>query len=303
MNFFNKKFLNLERAVLATLIYSNLFSYPLTAKEVWLWLPQRARLKKVYEQLNFLVEQNKIGYQSPFYFLKQEKEIISGRLKRELVSDLKIVKAKLIGQRLASLPWVGMVAISGNLAMRAAEKKDDIDLMIIGLPGALFRARMASILLTELLGLRRRPEKKEAPDKICLNLFLESNNLNLPQKRRDFYTAHEALQLLPVAGDKKLYQQFLLDNSWLANYLPQIYQKRLGEQFLTQSPTFESKKTKSSWLEKVLMAGQLAYAKQHRRLIESKDRQLFFHPQDQRQRILTRFEKDWEAFFGSKELI
>ena len=61
--------LSLEEAILAALTYSDLFSYPLTAEEVWFWLPKKATSEEVTQLLGQLVKRKKISYQFPFYFL------------------------------------------------------------------------------------------------------------------------------------------------------------------------------------------------------------------------------------------
>jgi hypothetical protein len=291
--------LNLREAILVTLLYSGLFSYPLKYQEVWFWLPKKASLTAVKEALDQLVKEGKIRHKNSFYFLGHS-QIIARRREREKISKKKLIRAKKVGSKLVSLPWVGLVSVSGNLALRAAGEEDDIDLVIITLPGALFRGRLMSILLVEILGCRRRPKEKKVADKMCLNLFLEVDNLSLPKTREDFYTAHEALQLLPVAGDNSFYRQFLLDNGWLANYLPQAYQEQLKKTGPADASKIIKKESKANWLEQIALAGQLAYAKIHqRRLAKEKSRQLFFHPQDQRQIVLARLKKCWQKLNSS----
>ncbi|MGI6278290.1 MAG: hypothetical protein ACOYJ8_00515 [Patescibacteria group bacterium] len=291
--------LNLEEAILATLLYSDLFSYPLKDWEIWFWLPKKASFKMVKKTLDQLVREEKIKCEKSFYFLDCS-QIIARRQKREKISQKKLILARKISKKLAFLPWVGLVAVSGNLALGAAGKDDDIDLAIITLPGALFRGRLASVLLAEILGLRRRPGQKIAADKICLNLFLAANNLKMPTSRQDFYTAHEALQLLPLAGDDHFYQQFLLSNNWLANYLPQAYGQRLNKKPWPKDFVSQSHKKRSGFLEKLAKVGQQTYSKCHHRfLIKDNSEQLFFHPQDQRKIVLARFKKRWQKLITS----
>lgn len=294
---FDPASLTLEEAVLAAMAYSDLFAHPLTAKEVWFWLPQKATPKEVSKALAKLASKGIVHYSSPFYFLG-DRTVINWRREKEQVSQEKLPKAESFGQKLIRLPWMGAVFVSGNLALGVADKNDDLDFFVIASPGCLYRARLASVLLAEILGQRRRPEDKEAEDKVCLNLFLEANNLVLPKSRHDFYTAHEALQLLLVAGNYCFYQRFLFSNSWLADYLPQAYRLRLGS-ISQKPPSLTSPKIKPSFLEKAARLGQLSYAKHYQRqLVVNDDRQLFFHPQDQRQIILGRFQKNWQKLLG-----
>ncbi len=275
-----------------TLAYADLFAYPLTAYEIWLWLPRKATQREINETLRQLVKRKKIKKQSSFYFLARP-EVILTRRRKEVCSRRKLDLAGKASRVIARCPWVGLVAVSGNLAIRVADNSDDIDLFVVALPGCLYRARLISVLVAEAMGRRRRPGERKAADKICLNLFLEGDNLALPKARQDFYTAHEALQLLPLAGDMRFYRQFLLDNNWLASYLPQAYRVRLrglpiGDGALVRN------RVRVNWLERMAEASQLVYSRyHHRQLVVNKDnkRQLFFHPQDQRLTVLSRFNR------------
>ena len=293
MEFFGKTSLDLKEAILASLAYYDLFSYPLTDNEVWFWLPKKANLNLVKRQLRLLVDQGQVNYQFPFYFLSRSK-IIAQRREREFFSKQKLIRAKKIGQKLARFPWVRAVAVSGNLTMKAAGLDDDIDFLIFAQKNCLYRARLISVLATEFWGLRRRPGQVLAPDKICLNLFLENNNLLLPPSRRDFYTAHEALQLLPVAGNNRCYWKFLKNNNWLASFLPQAYRSRFQDGFINDDDLLIDKK---SLFEELAKTTQLAYMR-HRGNNKLTGRQLFFHPKDQRQKILARFEKKWQKLIS-----
>jgi len=292
MRLADQKALSLEKAVLMALVYADLFAYPLTADEVWFWLPREATRKETNKTLKRLLEIKKIRKQSSFYFLA-DPGVILARGRKEACSGKKLDLARKVSQGIARCPWVELVAVSGNLAIRAASSSDDVDLFIIALPGCLYRARLASVLITEAFGRRRRPGEREAADKICLNLFLEGDNLVLPKSRQDFYTAHEALQLLPLAGNMGFYRQFLLDNKWLAGYLPQAYRVRL-KGLPVENIALASKRGGANWLERVAEVSQLFYSRCRRRQLvtnENNKRQLFFHPQDQRWKILARFNK------------
>lgn len=283
------------------LAYADLFAYPLRADEVWFWLPRKATREETNKALRQLLEMKKVKKRSSFYFLA-DSGVVLARGRKEACSKKKLDLARKVSRELARCPWVGLVAASGNLAIRAAGRNDDIDLFIVALPGCLYRARLASVLITEVFSRRRRPNDKEAADKICLNLFLEADHLALPKARQDFYTAHEALQLLPLAGDMGLYRQFLLENKWLAGFLPQAYQTRLKE-LPVEKIALARGKGRANWLERVAEISQRSYSRYHRRQLVANgnnNRQLFFHPQDQRGEILTRFNKSLRKFGGPK---
>jgi len=113
-----------------------------------------------------------------------------------------------------------MVAVTGNLAMDNAGQDDDIDFLIITTKKRLWLTRLLTNFLVELIANRRRPSDKEVKDKICLNMFLDENNLKIPIKEQSLFTAHEICQLKPLWVKNQLYRRFIQENLWLQKFLP-----------------------------------------------------------------------------------
>jgi hypothetical protein len=211
-----------KSAVLACLSYFDLFSYPLREEEVFLWLPAKAGRQEVKKALEELRKAGKVSVKDGFYFFPP-KNSVELRKKRERYAEGKIKKAQKAARLLGFLPGVLLVGLTGNLAMKAAKKEDDIDFLIITRSGWLWRSRFLAVIFLELLGWRRRPNQKEVRDKICLNLFLEEGHLALKKERHDLYTAHEILQMKPLVDKANAYQRFLQANFWAASFLPQAW--------------------------------------------------------------------------------
>lgn len=112
--------------------------------------------------------------------------------------------------------------------MDNSPKHDDIDFMIITSPNTLWLTRLLVIVL---LNKSRRPKQlpehssPKVSDKICDNLYLDTNNLKINNK--NLYTAHEILQAKCIFDRSGVHRRFLESNSWVKNYLPIAYRESL----------------------------------------------------------------------------
>ena len=278
--------MNVKTSVLATLSYFDLFSYPLSEEEVFFWLSAKAGRQEVKKALEELRKAGKISLKDGFYFFPQ-KNSVEQRKKQEGEAVGKIKKAQKAARLLGLLPGILLVGLTGNLAMKAAKKEDDIDFLIITRSGWLWRSRFLAVIFLELLGWRRRPNQKEVRDKICLNLFLEEGHLALKKERHDLYTAHEILQMKPLVDKADAYQRFLQANFWAASFLPQAW----GEKKVKSKEGKEVTAVSSSIVEKILAGLQLKRISAHQGREEILPGQLFFHPQDRRGEMMRRYRK------------
>jgi len=217
---------SLQKAVVQTLAYADVFDYPLKKEEIFSFLlakkaANRFELAKVLAQLGSQIDQS-----GCFYFLKGRKNLILIRKKREKWSQKKLKIAFRTARWLKLIPWVQMVAVTGGLSLKNASKDDDIDFLIVAKKNRLWLSRFFSVLLVELMGRRRRPQDKDFENKICLNMFLDGAHLALPPKERDLFTAHEVIQLRPIWDRNQTYHKFIKANQWVKQFLPNWGQKR-----------------------------------------------------------------------------
>jgi len=140
----------LKKAILKTLAYADVFDYPLLKKEIWRFLIKERKegeLKTEEEgkgfswELKELIKKSLCKEKKGFYFLPGREKIINLRKRRQKYSEKKIKIAEKIALILRKIPWVKMVGVTGALAMRNAEKKDDIDLLIIAVKNRLWLTR------------------------------------------------------------------------------------------------------------------------------------------------------------------
>jgi hypothetical protein len=157
---------------------------------------------------------------------KKQKAVVSSRknksrIQREKYSRAKFKIAKRASLILYKIPSVKFIGITGALAMNNAGKDSDIDLMIITKANTLWTTRLLVYGLLRGTGYElRKPNQKGEKDRLCLNMWLDENDLIWSKKDRNIYTAHEIAQVVPLVNKDKTYEKFLYLNKWILNYWP-----------------------------------------------------------------------------------
>lgn len=205
-----------QKSIFKTLIYADIFSYPLT-------FDQLKKFLITSKKTDFdIADINKIGWISKrknYFFLKGRSEIIKDRVKKERYAKKRVKIAQKIARLLKLIPFIKMVGITGNLAIKNTSRDDDIDFLIVTSKNRLWLSRFLVVFLLELLGRRRHPKEKKVKDKICLNMFLDEDNLKIPKKEQNLFSAHEILQFKPLWQRGNIYGDFLNQNQWIKKFL------------------------------------------------------------------------------------
>lgn len=285
----------LELAILKTLSYSAIFSYPLTKKEIWQYLiweekekaPSHNAFQKALKSLN-------LSLHDSYYYLNHQ-NIIDLRLSRQSYSSPKKTIAQKASVLLQQIPTIKHIGISGALSLNNAGKNDDIDLFIICQKNTLWLTRFLATFLLDFKKIRRKPSDKKIRDKICLNMFMEENYLILPIDKQNLYTAHEICQLKPIYDKDDTYQKFLTANSWVLNYLPNAISGFSHPKTIEQSANWRKPVSKIIHytlyiLNYSLMVIQLLYMRRHRTKEIIDSHILFFHPRDISIKILKKYD-------------
>lgn len=287
-----------EEAILKTLLYSNLFDYPLQQEELYNFLIGKKISKSELEK-TLSNTKLPISLSDGHYFLKGKQKIVGERMVRAKISLIKLAKAKKIIARLSLIPTVKLIGISGTLAMNNCVKGDDIDIFIIAEKGLTWTTRFLTATLLILLGVYRNKNSKQYRDKICLNLVLDESEMFF--KEEDLFTAHEILQLLPVFEKDNTYRKFLAANRWVKNFLPNFTIKH--KPALQKQQGVFNKLTiavlKIIFLEKILKKLQLLYMRKNITKEKLEDNFIGLHPFDYRSYILKKYSQKI-AKFGLK---
>jgi len=205
--------LPVEVAILRTILYADVFSFPLTTDEIHRYLIAditiaKADIAQALRHSEYL--HRHLCSIENYYCLRDREDIIATRKEREAISQQLWESAFRYGRVLSYIPFVEMVALTGALAVRNPSSiDDDFDYLLITRPGRVWLARAFAVLLVRVVRLFGR--------ELCPNYVLASDGL--AQSRQDMYMAHEVAQMRPIYG-AKLYQAMFEENPWTADYLP-----------------------------------------------------------------------------------
>lgn len=286
-----------ERAIYKTIIYADIFDFPLTKDELWRFLvtDQNQKIKLMLFEPMLKNLSSKISFKNGFYFLKNREELIKLRLQRKKESKIKLKIAKNIINSLSFIPTILLVGISGNLSIMNADKNDDIDLFVITRKNTLWLTRLMIILLLGFSGKLRRRGEKDVVNKICLNMIISEDALCLPKKRQDLFTAHEIMQMRPIFERNNAYQKFIVANSWVKNFLPNsLNTKRLRNEDIKRR-----KKSLNIFLvilDSLTKNLQLWYMKKHITSETITDNFLALHPLDHKTKVLKEYRKRLKTY-------
>jgi hypothetical protein len=204
----------LRRAVVSTLVYADLFDYPLTDAEIQRYLIGEAATAS---QVTALLDgdaglRRHVDRTGDWLHLAGRSHLAKVRRERAAMSADLWPIARRYGARIARLPFVRLVAVTGALAMNNASVGDDIDLFILVQPGRLWLCRLFVLAIVRLA--RRRGTT------LCPNFLLSTDHLRLSE--RNLFTAHEIAQMVPLTGTS-WYDAFLDANAWARDFLPNAF--------------------------------------------------------------------------------
>lgn len=215
---------DLEKSIIKTCAFFDLFDYPLTLLEIKQWLIDDAdrlagvSLAQVYDcldQSEFL--KTKLSQADGFYFLAGREAIGATRLRRYSITQKKYRLARRGLSALAALPFVGGVFLCNNFGYNNLHSRSDIDIFLTVAPGRIFLVRLLATLAIAVLGLR--PSKTVQTDRLCLSFYLTSDALDFSELKivaNDLYLSYWLNNLLPVYGNVNLPAA----NPWLKQILP-----------------------------------------------------------------------------------
>ena len=198
----------LERAIIQTVAYADIFEYPLTADEIQRYLIGRQAGRRTVRGLLSTALPAGLSRTGRYFTLAGREHAVETRKQRTVHAAEYWRRAVHYGRRMSHLPFVRMVAVTGALAMDN-NADGDIDYLVITEPGRLWLCRALIVGLVRIAALRGT--------ELCPNYFLSQRALVLEE--RNLFTAHEVTQMVPLAG-LSTYQQLRELNRWTDRFLP-----------------------------------------------------------------------------------
>ena len=211
--------IRLRRSILRTLAYFDIFSYPLTADEIYHNLgDNHTNLEEVKSVLKSLSE-NKFVYQKDkFFLLKDNDNYIDRRKSGNNLAENSLKTAKRVSRLISRFPFIRGILLSGSISKGFMEMDSDIDYFIITHPNRVWFSKLTLMLFKKIFLFNSKKI-------FCVNYFVDSENLEIHEK--NIFTATETVTLLPTFG-KDFYEQFYEKNSWTKEFYPN-FPKRATE--------------------------------------------------------------------------
>ena len=231
---------DLRSPILATIVYYDVFNFPLTFAEVYKYLinPKRFSIGigdvkssvfnieavGIAEELDKMAKAGIIGHKNGFYFMPGRENLYEERIEKDKLANKKWKKFMRVVKFLQVAPYLRAVFASGSLALNNPEPKSDFDVFVIIKSGRLYTGRLFLWLVSSLLGARRGRLDFIAPDKLCFNHYLTDDNLEI--SHRSLYIAQSFVSMRPVIASDRVLDNFTTSNKWANSYCYNFRQVR-----------------------------------------------------------------------------
>ncbi len=226
---------DLERAIIKTVSFFDIFSYPLTASEIFKWLYKPQQKYSLSDIRNTLktskILKKELAIKEGFYHLKGRNYIHLRRKQNNNLAERKFRKLIYLAKVYRFIPFIRMVAVCNSLGYSNANEKSDIDLFIISRRGTIWLARFFSTLIVKFSGMGPKEDNKK--DTFCLSFFVDEKFLDIEtsmMNSKDIYYPYWVSNLIPVYNPDGLYENFLEANKWHKRYLPNTYPNQFSKE-------------------------------------------------------------------------
>ncbi len=231
--------------IIETLLYYDIFNYPLKAREVFQFLgTNHLDINCVDQELKNLCEQGKVFRFGVFFTLKNDEAIISRRVAGNEEAKKYMPLAKDKAKLIASFPFVRAVMASGSLSKGFMDENSDLDFFIVTEPGRLWIARF-------LLVMYKRIFLFNSHKYFCVNYFVDTQHLEIEEK--NLFTATELATVIPLYG-AEYYKNLYKSNPWLSKFFPNHTPRNIEQVPLSNS---SSLKKFMEWCINLMFAGKL----------------------------------------------
>jgi len=311
----------ISKNILATIIYYDILDYPLTSFEIWKYLirskNKEERIKQDYNNLVNLSEiiqkleseyiRKYLDEYQGFYFLRGRKELVEQRIERNKISEKKFKIIRKVCQLIRCVPFVRMIAVTGAVAMKNADRYSDLDLLIAIKGGKIFTGRILVTTFVHMLGMRRYGKK--ITNRVCLNYFITDQSLEISLK--DLFSSSEYSFIVPVFG-WECFQEFQRKNEWIRNYRENFQPDEVSSWKIIEDFWFSKSIRKAgeiildfNFIEEILKKFQMERILKDPRTLKqgsfvaANDKELIFLPDPQGPGLYEKFENKLEKILSS----
>ena len=213
----------LRSSIAKALLYSDIFSYPLTSNEILQRLStNHTCLEEVEDTLGAMKNDGAVFQFDEYFALRNEQDLALRRNAGNELARNVLPRALRRGRLLYAFPFIRSVMISGSLSKNYMDRESDVDYFVITEPGRLWVSRFFVALFKRLFFLNSRKM-------FCVNYYIDYDHLEIEEK--NIFTATELATLIPVCGGQ-YYARLMQKNQWLMEYFPNYIQSTSDERAL-----------------------------------------------------------------------
>ena len=211
---------SLKQDIIRTLAYYDIFSYPLTASEVYNNLrDNHTNLDEVKSELEKLSQSHILHRKGEFYLLNNDNNYIKRREKGNVLAKKRLKTAQRVSGFISRFPFIRGILLSGSISKGFMEEDSDIDYFVITHPNRVWFSRLMLMLFKKIFLLNSKKM-------FCINYFVDSENLEIQEK--NIFTATELVTLLPTFNSE-MYEELYAKNIWMKQFYPNFPKREATE--------------------------------------------------------------------------
>lgn len=205
----------LQQDVLRTVLYFDVFRYPLSPNEIYEYLPSNSTsLAEVRQACERPPLSHLLREEAGWLYLPSLSgpDPVRNRQANEKRAKRYMNIARVMGWIIRQFPFVRGIGVSGELSKGVVSERGDIDFVVVTSPKRVWITRTLLILFKKVFLLNRKRY-------FCVNHFIAEDHHSVPQKNR--YIALEIATLVPLFN-APFFRQFVDRNPWIRTYYPNI---------------------------------------------------------------------------------
>lgn len=211
---------DLGTSILRTLIYADLFHFPMTLGELHRGLigvrADRKTMEECLREDPRLMERT--ARSGGLHYLKGREGLLERRRFQEAETDRLITWNLALLRVLSRIPFLRMIAFSGGTSHKNSPACHDLDLYLVTAPGRTWTVHALFVLISRLFRRRRVT---------CANYIVDTAHLRLPGGA-DLFKGHEILSIKPLTGER--WARALVEaNAWALELYPNAPMPRREE--------------------------------------------------------------------------
>lgn len=207
----DKQINNGVAVVLRTIIYYDIFNYPLTESDIMNNCGlSNTSSKPCSNAIKYLVDNDIVYKLGEYYSLSNNYLAVERRIKGNHAAKKWLKKSKRFSRLISWFPFVRGISLSGSLSKGFVDEDPDIDYFIITKPDRLWIARTLLIGFKKIFLLNSYKY-------FCLNYFVTQDHMEIEEK--NLFTATEIATMIPVFGNH-VKRNFFDNNKWIKEFFP-----------------------------------------------------------------------------------